>query len=566
MKYSLRSKYLVLLIVLVLGAVSISTWLHVQSTFEARREEMEARATALGQFVGLNFAEQFLKEDVDRSQARAIKFWVQEVDDARFIEIYSTDGEQLMSHGKGMSSIPELRNITPSFVRNIMSGGDDFLARRLSNRKVIDFLIPISLFDTQIGVVRLGLDASRYYQQRQEILMTNAQYGFSLLLVITLLGYAASPFLIQPIRNLISTAERFGKGEFDARSSVNSGDEIEELSNRFNEMAQHIEKLVQTLSDTGEFNRLFPYIIVPKKLYVKVVEHVRQGIGADYAGLVLKDENESMTKFINTPNGHSASKLLELDNSLFEEMAELTQENEVNPLVKRSQKANELSDFFDIDDSVQLADALVYPLGRNERFGYLVLGRENHDFPETEIHLCRNLVPQIETVTANARNFEAVLEDERTGLYPRKVMNLALNEAGEFASDQSLWFGRIGIESDGDATSKDDLHLETARFLNKSQEHFSPVQDPEHFFLVSHDESGQFLAMLSGWTMEEAHEIFEEIVTEISNDEANFPNTLASAGLIAVRAEESTKSLLGRSGEALKKAKNQGGARVCSES
>lgn len=147
-----------------LTTVTASTWLHIESTFEAHQEEMEARATALGRFIGLNFTDAFLKGD-DRSEPTGtpIKLWLGEVDDAAFVQIYNTDGHRIISHSSAGVSVPSVQEITPGFIQTIEEGEQSFLARRLDDRQIIDFLVPVTPFDARIGLVRIGLDASRYY-------------------------------------------------------------------------------------------------------------------------------------------------------------------------------------------------------------------------------------------------------------------------------------------------------------------------------------------------------------------------------------------------------------------
>jgi HAMP domain-containing protein/GGDEF domain-containing protein len=389
-----------------------------------------------------------------------------------------------------------------------------------------------------------------------------------MLLLITLLGYVITPYIIEPLRELSIAAERFGKGQFDTRSSVNSGDEIEELSNRFNQMARQIQKLVENLSSAGEFHRLFPYIIVPRKLYVKIVRQIRSSVGAQYVGLLLEPDDirsSSPVLFSEGPDGLSASRISTINRDLLDKIADVSNQSDVNPLVQRSQQAQELSELFPGVDQGKFADALVFKLKRHDKIGYLILARRDHDFPDSEIQITNSLLPQIETVISNAQDFEDVLVDERTGLYPRKVMNLALKEAGQFANLENLWFSQLQVDIDKADQLKQDPHLEIARFLDNKRETFSPLEDTNHFFIISHATSGQFLAIVSGWSENGVREIFENIVQDISNSEGSEVEITAYAGLVSVRENDSTNSLLNRCDEALEKAKQQGGTSVWTE-
>lgn len=564
---SLRSKFVLVLTVFVLVTVTASTWLHIESTFEARKEEMEARATALGRFIGLNFTDAFLKGHVRSETAGTpLKLWIHEVDDAAFVQIYNTDGDRIISHTSAGISVPPIREITPGFIQALEKGNRSFLARRLDDRQIIDFLVPVTLFDTRIGLVRIGLDASRYYNQRWNILRTNALYGFTILLIMSLLGYLSSPFLVGPFRNLATTARKFGEGHFNERADLHSSGEIRNLAEHFNRMADHIQKLVQNLSNTGKIHQLFPYIIVPGTLYAKIARHVRNNLGCDRVALVVQDSprdgENGFLRYVHDQEGSRVLRGIGANTELLDELSELSYENDVNPLVARNKKSNELAGFFS-DQERAPSDTLVFPLRAERDLGRLVLARQNRNFSSTDIRIAENLLPQLATVISNARKFEKILVDERTGIYPRKVMNLALNDVGRFADENHLWLARIAISHEKNANS--DHHLSVARFLNERRRDLSPVEDTDHFFVLSHDQPRQFLAILSGWDAEEIESVVEDLVQGIQSDHERFPNVNAAAGVVTVEPGESTTSLLERTDRALNDARSSGGTSVWHE-
>ena len=75
-----------------------------------------------------------------------------------------------------------------------------------------------------------------------------------------------------PIRQLEDGAERIGAGQFDHRITISSGDELEQLANRFNEMA---EELTDSREKSERINRLKRF------LAPQVAELVEQSRYAD---------------------------------------------------------------------------------------------------------------------------------------------------------------------------------------------------------------------------------------------------------------------------------------------
>ncbi len=559
---SLRSKFLLVLALLVLTTVSVSTWIQVQSALEARKEEMEARATALGQFIGLEFTNHFLMGQVPEDLSdRTIEFWIHEVEDAVFLQIFNTDGARIVGVNRLTSNPPAMPEVNANFIRTILNGEDSFVGRRLQNPEIVDFLVPVTLFDIQLGLVRLGLDGTRYQKQRNEILRTNTLYGSILLFFMVLIGYLSTPYLTGPLKKLSRTAEQFGQGDFSIRSSVDTGDEIQELSVQFNQMANQLEQLVDNLSDAGRFHRLFPYIIVPRELYVKIVHQVRRIVGCDWVALVLtpnvQDSDRSAARYLDRPEGSVAFDNPGIETDLLDEIAKLSRDNEVNPLVRRSEKANQLESLFAAKNET-ISDVLVYPL----EMGYLVLGRKNHDFPDAELRVVPSLLPQIRTAISNARDFEGILVDERTGIYPRKVMNLALNEAKSLDESDHLWLSRISLQESNNKDSSTDRHLEVARSLNKKRSDITPVSDTDHFIVISHDRSNRFLALFSGWSRDQIGSVVQRLVDSTTSDQPEPSDPVLNAGIVPVKPEPSVSSFLERAERALHHAQLTGGSSI----
>jgi PAS domain S-box-containing protein len=86
-------------------------------------------------------------------------------------------------------------------------------------------------------------------------LRNQAIYIASILLLIALLIIVSfARRLMRPIQILEQTAQQFGRGDFSVRCSLRSKDEIGDLSNTFNQMADLLE---QQISQLGEFKTIF---------------------------------------------------------------------------------------------------------------------------------------------------------------------------------------------------------------------------------------------------------------------------------------------------------------------
>ena len=85
-------------------------------------------------------------------------------------------------------------------------------------------------------------------------LMNSQRNYFNILLVIVLLVcsilmYIISMLLTKPLEHLQKTSESFAKGDYDARAHILSNDEVGELADTYNNMAQSVSEHITELKD-----------------------------------------------------------------------------------------------------------------------------------------------------------------------------------------------------------------------------------------------------------------------------------------------------------------------------
>lgn len=143
----------------------------------------------------------------------------------------------------------------PEFIQAIENGQG--VATRFSatlGTNMIYTALPFHTTSGQTGVIRLALPLSRV-----DAAMTSLGtiLGASLLLAVIcslLLSYILSSITSRPLRSMAAAAARIGKGEFGSRIPISSSDEIGELAEVLNEMAEKTESQLERIS--AEKNRL----------------------------------------------------------------------------------------------------------------------------------------------------------------------------------------------------------------------------------------------------------------------------------------------------------------------
>ena len=104
----------------------------------------------------------------------------------------------------------------------------------------------------QVGVIGVDITADTILQEQRQIII-QAFFIFLIVFAIgTLLGNLAGSALARPVSKLAQSALAFTTGKFDQRVDVNTGDDIGDLANTFNSMADEIQSLIGSLEKRVE--------------------------------------------------------------------------------------------------------------------------------------------------------------------------------------------------------------------------------------------------------------------------------------------------------------------------
>lgn len=127
------------------------------------------------------------------------------------------------------------------------------------NTKRSDVLVTLPLGDTEKPFGYVELSGAPDYTTgalntiRQALLLAGAGAAAT----AAVLGIVISQRLTSPLRSLQETAERMGAGELSVRAPITNSDEIGELAQQFNTMAQRLERSFTQLADERDALRRF---------------------------------------------------------------------------------------------------------------------------------------------------------------------------------------------------------------------------------------------------------------------------------------------------------------------
>ncbi|MFB6356955.1 MAG: diguanylate cyclase, partial [bacterium] len=429
MKLSIRWKIVTMFILVVITAVSAGTYLNVESQLQARKEELESRAHAMGQVIALKFANQLLTgSSIDKSLAIQMDVWLSQISDAKFLAVYNSDGKLIFKNIQGNDkNIPsfDLSKRKNNFFNRVMKSDKKFFGRVIENSKIYDILIPIELFHTHFGLIRLGFDITRFQRDQLQILQLNALFGLVLIVIVTAIGIWLTSWVVRPIEDLEKATAELGEGNLDARAEIESGDEIQQLAERFNDMAGSLQNRIQDLQTLQALNRKISARLRAEDLHDHIVHLIHETWEINNIALLLKDDDDTMdvAAGLNVYKPHNRKAdigpLQELLNPDIPGYRHFTD----------SYSLDKCKPIFHETGSIEFTEALVYPLKSQENFlGYLLLAREEETFTEEEIELISTLTYQIKIAIENANHYTRAVTDGLTGLYTRRFFDLQLRE------------------------------------------------------------------------------------------------------------------------------------------
>jgi HAMP domain-containing protein len=245
--FGLRTKIIGLLIILITLVMGAMTYVSVRVQVDARLTEFTEQARAIGQVFGLNYARSLLTESaIEDRQAVSTRLWKETNERSIYLMAYGVNGAKIH---KSPDTLPEryreIPDLSSSQVRRLLQSDRPYLRRWNRGLELYDVLVPIRYHGSRFGVIRLGLDTTEISETRSAIIYQNLQITGIFWAIAALVGMVATGRIVRPLESLVDITRQLGEGDLSTRGDVETSDEIGELSETFNEMADQIQQRVR---------------------------------------------------------------------------------------------------------------------------------------------------------------------------------------------------------------------------------------------------------------------------------------------------------------------------------
>lgn len=223
----------VVAITLILG-VLMGSYLNVVQT-----NMMSTELNEKGMSITRNLAENSVNPILTDNQVR-LQWLVETIkqSEPEVIYVFVADAQgEIIVHTFSRGFPADLRGLNPSV------GEASTLLLETEEGYVRDISYPI--LDGKIGEVHVGMSQESIRAAADKFTSSLLLFVFLLMIVGSNVAYLAGSTISRPIMDLKEGVEIFGEGDFDHKVRVNSKNEIGQLANSFNEMANHIGSLVR---------------------------------------------------------------------------------------------------------------------------------------------------------------------------------------------------------------------------------------------------------------------------------------------------------------------------------
>jgi signal transduction histidine kinase len=200
------------------------------------RAELESKASGVAVALQGEVAEAAVSEDYSSVVEHAMQ--VLKGDKAvEFLVITKNDGLSVVVDRKGWRMEPKT---DPYWYPALRRPSSELGVVPMFNRRVFHYAVPFDYSSIQWGWIHVGLSLDSYDESAREVNLRTGILAAVCVLISLLASVAYAGRFVRPILQLQSVVERVAGGDLMARANIHSRDEIEQLANAFNSMADMI--------------------------------------------------------------------------------------------------------------------------------------------------------------------------------------------------------------------------------------------------------------------------------------------------------------------------------------
>lgn len=227
----LTGKILLLLVLVVVLVTTVAGTISIRSAYADLQERQKRLTEQLAEEIQERLTTAW-RQGGPRGVDRALHAWVEETRQPLLLEfvVFDSDDADLMPR-------------VPRSVWPVLRRGQIFslVSQDTGGERALHTYLPLENWAGELGALELTQPLSELDQQvRQLVWGTILAMTASALFGLAVAYAAGVRWVARPLGALIEHTEKIGRGDFQTRTQLNSGDELDQLAQSLNSMSQHL--------------------------------------------------------------------------------------------------------------------------------------------------------------------------------------------------------------------------------------------------------------------------------------------------------------------------------------
>ncbi len=245
-KLKLRTKFIIILTIGIVSFGIINIFVVKKIVYKSLRESLDDN----GIFISRNFVSK-ISDDILHDDKLFVQKDIEELssidNSISYVFVIDKNGKVISHNFKG------------DFPRGLISANSISINKRFNIRMIFDSFnkniyrdIAWPLMDGELGVLRIGFSEKKIKYKVNKIVLILEGMVLLFLLIGFFSSFFISKFVIKPVSKIVNGFKNFDLDTPPAPIMINTGDEIENLSERFNEMAERLHREHCELKDINQ--------------------------------------------------------------------------------------------------------------------------------------------------------------------------------------------------------------------------------------------------------------------------------------------------------------------------
>lgn len=174
------------------------------------------------------------------------------------ISVLSMDGKVITTNDPMVKEYGEAAQDIDTYSKLSRASGQEswFYSSVNENTKIIDIYIPLTVGVIKQYIVKLSFSIGNINQAIVDTIVPIVLTSIAVILGNLVLGFILLKTVVWPIEILNSATKEIASGNLDLKVSINTGDEIQELGDTFNEMTVALKKMKEKAENANPLTKL----------------------------------------------------------------------------------------------------------------------------------------------------------------------------------------------------------------------------------------------------------------------------------------------------------------------